>query len=254
MNAYPMSVRARQGATPSRWLWLVKWVLLVPHYLVLVALWIAFVALTLVGYVAVLINGRLPRSIFNFNVGVMRWSWRVGYYGYQALGTDRYPPFTLAEVPDYPAGLQIDYPEQLPRWRVFSWLLAVPHLLILAGLTGTTWQLASEGSTGLALPAGVLGAGILVVGCGLLFGGRHPGGLYDLLIGVNRWSMRVLAYVGLLSGGYPPFRLDQGDAEPVDGPLGPPPTPDPTGTVATSTAAPTAPTPRSPEGTTVQVG
>ena len=113
----------------SRWLWLVKMFLAVPHYIVLAFLWIAFLVVTVVGGCQVLVTGRYPRALFDFNLGVLRWNWRVGFYVYAALGTDRYPPFTLARVEDYPATLDLPYPEQLPRGLALirSWLAAIPH-------------------------------------------------------------------------------------------------------------------------------
>ncbi|MGX6607378.1 DUF4389 domain-containing protein [Micromonosporaceae bacterium Da 78-11] len=220
MNSYPVHVSAHRDDQLSRWLWLVKWVLLIPHYLVLVVLWIAFVVTTLVAYVAVVFTGRYPPAIFAFNTGVLRWSWRVNYYGYQALGTDRYPPFTLADVADYPARLHIEPPARSPRWLpLVAWLLAVPHLLLVAALTGSAnWQFRDDAS---AAPIGAVSLGLLIAGISLLFTGRYPRGLYDLLLGIARWSLRVIGYVALLTDQYPPFRLDQGDDEPGSDPVGP---------------------------------
>ena len=102
-SSYPVHVGARIDDEPSRLLWLVKWLLIVPHLLVLIVLWAAFWVLGLFTLFAVVITAHYPRAIFDFNVAVLRWNWRVVYYAYGVLGTDRYPPFSLGEEPDYPA-------------------------------------------------------------------------------------------------------------------------------------------------------
>ena len=189
-----------------------KWVLAIPHVIVLVVLDIAAVLAVIGAWFAILFTGRYPRAIFDFNVGVLRWSWRVHYYATSVLGTDVYPPFSLAAA-DYPATLEIAYPDQLSRGLVLvkSWLLAIPHLLIIGALTAASW-----GGRGRAVfTLSVLGALVIVAAVTLLFTAKYPRGLFDFLLGIHRWVFRVVAYVALMTDQYPPFRLDQGPDEPV---------------------------------------
>jgi Domain of unknown function (DUF4389) len=195
----PVRIEGTLDEPVSRWQWLIKWLLVIPHGVVLVFLWIAFSALSIVALFAILINRRYPRSIFDFNAGVLRWTWRVGYYSYSALGTDRYPPFTLGDVPGYPARLEIEYPASLSRRLVLVkwWLLALPHYVILAVLGGVRSTL------------------IVVAGVVILFTGRYPRSIFDLALGIERWAYRVVAYAALMTDEYPPFRLDIGGDDPT---------------------------------------
>src|SRR4051794_31270594 len=185
--SYPVRIQGHLDAQPSRWLWLVKWLLALPHYVVLALLWVAFVVLSAVAWVAILVTGRYPRSIFDFNVGVLRWTWRVQYYAYGALGTDRYPPFTLADVPDYPARIEIPYPAHLSKGLALVkwWLLAVPHYLIAAVFAGGgVWALAqANGHENGVVGVGLISMLALFAGVSLAATGRYPRGIFDLVLG-----------------------------------------------------------------------
>jgi hypothetical protein len=221
VSTHPVRVEGRLEPELSRLLWLVKWLLAIPHYVVLFFLGIAFFVLTVVAFFAILFTGRFPQAIFDFNLGVLRWGWRVAFYSYGALGTDRYPPFTLAEVPDYPASVEIPYPEQLSRGLVLVkwWLLAIPHYLVLGALLGGGGWFASnrgwDGDDGWRGGGGpnVIVLLVLFAGVALLFTARYPRGIFDFALGLDRWVLRVIAYAALMTDAYPPFRLDQGGEE-----------------------------------------
>jgi len=212
----PVRLEARLDEPLSRALWLVKWLLLIPHVVVLAVLWVAYSVVTFIAFFAILFTARYPRPLFDFNVGVLRWTWRVTYYGYSALGTDRYPPFSLGHVADYPATLEVAYPPRLSRGLVLVkwWLLAIPHYMVLGVLLGGGWA-ATDQWGGAAASMGLIGLIILFAAVALLFTGRYPTGIFDLAMGLNRWAYRVITYVSLMRDEYPPFRLDQGGAEPT---------------------------------------
>ncbi|OLP01097.1 DUF4389 domain-containing protein [Mycolicibacterium porcinum] len=183
---------------PSNKLWLVKWcVLAVPHYPILIGLYLVYPLVVLAAGVAIMCTGRYPRPLFDFNVGVLRWSWRVMNYRFPMNTTDTYPPFSLKPQADYPGDLEVDYPEQLSRGAVLVkwWLLALPQIIMC-------WAMEA--------PLQVL---CVISAVRLLARGTVSQGMFDLLMGIVRWRYRVAAYVSLMTDEYPPFRMDLGASD-----------------------------------------
>ncbi len=197
--AYPVSIRGELTQPPAGGWWLLKWLLAIPHYIILAFLWIAFVVVAIIAFFTILFTAKYPRGLFNFNAGVLRWSWRVGFYSYEALGTDKYPPFSLKPDDSYPADLEIEYPERLSRGLVLVkwWLLAIPHYIVVALFQG-----GGEGGGG-----GLVFILAIIAAIALLFTGKYPEDIFKLVVGMNRWTYRVAAYATLMTDEYPPFRL-----------------------------------------------
>ena len=180
-----------ESTEPSRALWLIKWILLFPHFIVLFFLFIGFGVSLIISFFAILFTGKYPKALFNYNVGVMRWGFRVGFYSYIGLGTDKYPPFTLKSVDDYPADIEVAYPEKLSHLLILvKMILLVPHFIAVSILSSLMEALVSF---------------IAII---LLFTGKYNQNMFTLLKGIYNWYFRVMAYCLMMTDEYPPFSFD----------------------------------------------
>ncbi len=131
----------------------------------------------------------------------------------------------------YPIRLEGRLDPGLSRWQwLVKWLLAIPHYLVIglftSGLVWSTTELNGSGDEISQIGGGLIGLLVLIAAVVLAFTGRYPQGLFDLVMGLNRWCYRVWGYAALMTDEYPPFRLDSGGSEPA---TTPPPPPAPTG-------------------------
>ena len=183
---YPLQLEIDYPDRLSRLLIFVKWLLLIPHYIALLVLGIGAYVVWIISFFAVLITGSYPAGMFNYMVGVYRWTARVN--AYQFFITDAYPPFTLEDDPNYPVRVQMPYPETIARWRpLVNWLLGIPAILGLLVL-------------GIAAYVGIFLSWFVI-----LITGRIPEGLFDLTGVFIRWQLRVNVYIYWMTETYPPF-------------------------------------------------
>ena len=184
---YPLRYDVEYPEELSRWLIFVKWLLAIPHFIILYALSVAAGVVGFIAFFAILFTRRYPRGLFDFVVNVNRWGANVGaYYG---LFRDEYPPFSW-EPGEYAVTYEVDYPEELNRWLpLIKWLLAIPHIIVLLFLFIAVYF------------------AYIIAWFAILFTRRFPRGLFDFIVGVYRWNYRVSAYTALLRDEYPPFSL-----------------------------------------------
>ena len=188
---YPIDLIGEYDERVNRFLWLIKWILLAPHFIILWFLYLPTIVTTPLSWLAVVILGRYPRFLWVYHTGLLRWVWRVGFYGYSAGNTDQYTPFSFESRDDFPADLEIEFPESSSRLTgFFRWILIIPHWIITAILADI---------------AGILVLFALII---VLFSGRYPEGMFNIIMGMNRWIYRVQAYGWLLVDEYPPFSFD----------------------------------------------
>ena len=188
-TSYPVTYAADMPPTLSRWLWLFKWILLIPHFIVLSLLGFVTWFTLLASWVAIVITGKNPRGLWDFHLGVLRWSTRVNGYGAHLV--DKYPGFTMDEEPGYAVRFNAEYIAEASRLTTFfRILLAIPHwivLWLLGYIVGLVWLIH-----------------IIVV----IFTGKPNDGIFKFIVGYYRWQSRVNGYYWLLTDKYPPFSLD----------------------------------------------
>jgi uncharacterized membrane protein HdeD (DUF308 family) len=184
---YPVRLNIEYTEPLNRWLPLVKWLLLLPHYIALFLMAIGAYLALIYAFFYTLFTGRYPRGVFDFVLGVMRWAVRVNAYYY--LMTDVYPPFSLNPEPDNPAQLEIDYPEDgVDRWRpLVQWFLAIPYL-IAASIINYIAQVL-----------------VFFAFFAILFTRRFPKGMFEIVEVSLRWLLRGYAYAGFMTTRYPPW-------------------------------------------------
>ena len=197
---YPTTLDVDYPESPSRVLALLgviflKFVLLIPHLIVISILGLIATVVIWIGYLAVLITGSYPAGLFGFVLGVQRWGYRTSgwLYGF----TDSYPPFSLGAAEDYGVRFEVEQPESSSRILALlgvlfffpKLILLIPHLIILTALAFVTLVV------------------VYIAYWAVLITGSYPRGLFDFAVGIVRWETRTDSWFIGFTDRYPPFSL-----------------------------------------------
>lgn len=180
---YPLRYDVEYPEKLSRWLIFLKWLFAFPHYVILYL--VPAGNLPIAALLMILFRRKYPRWWFDFLVSLLRYQYRVG--AYLLLMRDDFPALEEEQA----VHLDIEFPASLNRWLpLVKWILAIPHYIVLLALIIALYVV------------------LIVAGFAILFTGRFPRGLFDFVVGVNRWGLRVVSYAFyLFTDEYPPFSL-----------------------------------------------
>ncbi|MGE5597397.1 MAG: DUF4389 domain-containing protein [Hyphomicrobiales bacterium] len=188
-GGYPVQVEIEGPQPQNRLSVLLRIIYAIPHLIILSVLGYVVEVTGFISWLIIVITGKYPAGLFKFHAGYVRWAARG--YGYVALLTDKYPPFSLDEE-QYPIRLSAaEELENRNRLTVFfRIILLIPHLIVLAVL-------------GVAATVVVIIAWIAA-----LITGSVPEGMHRFVAGAVRWGARVNGYCYMLTDEYPPFSLE----------------------------------------------
>jgi Domain of unknown function (DUF4389) len=187
-GAFPMRLEFEYPTQPSK-LTFVKWILAIPQFIVLGLVGIVAYFMLIYAWLSVLITERYPRNAYDFLVGFGRWATRVNAYIF--FFAEEYPPFSMDEIPSYPARFEPPpFPgESMPRAAALQPILAIPAYIFAM----------------IVLYVGELVA--FVAGFAIIFTGEYPRGMYDFVVSALRTQARTLVYLSMMTTQYPPFEL-----------------------------------------------
>jgi hypothetical protein len=188
---YPITYEADFNPKPNRWTTFFRLLLAIP-WLIVATFWgILFYVTLVIAWLAVIILGRYPQWLYDFNSGVVRFSVRISAWVY--LQTDQWPPFGLSDDPSYP--IRVNFPPPAARQSrlkaFFRYILALPVMFVLS--YGTAYIIVLVG---------------MVAWLTIVFRGYMPEALNDMLTYLNSFHARVYGYLAILTDDYPPIGLE----------------------------------------------
>ncbi|MGN6276137.1 MAG: DUF4389 domain-containing protein [Solirubrobacterales bacterium] len=190
---YPVTYEADFNPEPNRWTTFFRPILAIPWLIAMVFWGILFIFTHFFAWISIIVLGRYPEWLFDFNSGVVRFGVRTAAWIY--LQTDEWPPFGLAEDPSYPIRVNVAArPEQQSRLKaLFRLILALPMLIVSYAVNYMHLWIA------------------VIAWLTIVFRGYQPEGVNNALTFVNGFYARLYGYIAFLTDDYPPIGAERGN-------------------------------------------